>query len=157
MTTLHSLPKLKIKRARRIGRGSGTGREKTAGRGSKGQKSRERIKVGFEGGQLPLSKRLPLYRGKGRNKPVRKKPLVVNLKVLNLLPKDTVVTEDTLVTYKILRQEDIKAYGVKILGDGELSHPLTISLPTSRSAARKIVKAGGKVTPPSTKTESEDT
>lgn len=146
LTQINSLPKITTKRARRVGRGSGSGRGKTAGRGTKGQKARGTIRSGFEGGQLPLIKRLPLYRGKGRNKSFRKKPLPVNLKVLAHLPPKTVVTEETLVRYNILRREDIASFGVKILGDGELTKPLEIRLPISKSARAKVEKAGGTVT-----------
>lgn len=146
MVKLNSLPSLVSKSHRRLGRGEGSGRGKTAGRGTKGQKARGKIRTEFEGGQLPLIKRLPLYRGRGRNKPFGKNPLVVNLKVLNLLPKDTVVTRDLLVKYKIISS---KANGlpVKILGEGELKHSLIISMPISKSAARKVEAAGGKIIP----------
>lgn len=145
MIELHQLPKVKASRKRRLGRGSGSGRGKTAGRGTKGQKARGRIQIGFEGGQLSLIKRLPLYRGKGRNKPFQKKPLIVNLKFLQLLPPGTEVTEEVLVKHKILREDEVKRYGVKILGEGELSHQLIIKLPISRSAAKKVEKAGGRI------------
>ena len=79
---LESLPKITQKRRKRLGRGFGSGKGKTAGRGTKGQKAREKVKFGFEGGQLPLTKRLPLRRGKGRNKPLKPAPLIVNLKYL---------------------------------------------------------------------------
>lgn len=142
---LHTLPKTVSKRTRRLGRGSGSGRGKTAGRGTKGQKARDSIKVGFEGGQLPLIKRLPLYRGRGRNKVKHKKPFVVNLKFLAGLPKNTVVTMETLVKYKLVKASDVAQTGVKILGGGEVTQALTISLPISKSAAVKIEKAGGKI------------
>lgn len=145
MTELHTLAKIVTTSQRRLGRGHGSGRGKTAGRGTKGQKSRGRIAAGFEGGQLPLIKRLPLYRGRGRNKAFRKKPLVVNLKILNLLPKDTEVTKETLAKYHILRAEDMVGAMVKILGEGELKHSLIIKLPISKSAAKKVEKAGGKI------------
>ena len=142
---LHELPKITDKKSKRLGRGGGSGRGKTSGRGTKGQKAHEKVRIGFEGGQLSLIKRLPLYRGKGRNKRFQNKTLVVNLKVLNILPPNTQVTRETLVTYKILMVEDAKNARIKILGDGELKHALIVHLPTSKSAAKKIEKAGGKV------------
>ncbi|MBI4058403.1 50S ribosomal protein L15 [Candidatus Gottesmanbacteria bacterium] len=145
MITLHSLHKNTKNKKRRVGRGHGSGRGKTAGRGTKGQKARESIRLDFEGGQLPLLKRLPLYRGKGKNKPVQGKTLVVNVKLLNLLPKGTRVTKETLVKYHILVKDSIKFNRVKILGDGELTVPLEVELPTSKSARKKIEQAGGKV------------
>lgn len=136
---------LVTRKAKRLGRGSGSGRGKTAGRGTKGQKARGSIRVGFEGGQLSLIKRLPLYRGRGRNKSHQNRVLPINLKILNLLPENTVVTVEALVKYNILRQEEVDVFHVKILGDGELTKPLTIALPISKSARKKVEKAGGTV------------
>ncbi len=140
---LSKLQKITDKRLKRVGRGHGSGRSKTSGRGTKGQKARRDIPLHFEGGALPLIKRLPFLKGKGKNFKVSTEPLVVNLKYLNLLPKDTVVNIESLVKYKIVKEDDAKRYGVKILGDGELSHPLTIKLPISKSAAKKVIKAKG--------------
>ena len=141
---LSQLPKIVRKRKKRLGRGPGSGRGKTAGRGTKGQKARGRIRAGFEGGQTPLIKRLPLRRGKGNPK-ISKKPLVVNLKVLNLLPKDFLVDLENLVKEKIVEERQARLFGVKILGDGEIKIPLTIKLPISGKAKKKIEEAGGKV------------
>ncbi len=141
---LHELPKIVEKRTRRLGRGEGSGRGKTAGRGTKGQKARGTIRVGFEGGQLPLIKRLPLYRGRSRNKSLKTKPFVVNLNDLSSLPAKTVVTVETLIKYKIISLPDSKK-PVKILGGGELNQALTVHLPVSKSAALKIEKVGGKI------------
>jgi len=144
MINRHTLPKLVAIKIRRVGRGEGSGRGKTAGRGTKGQKARGTIRVGFEGGQLPLTKRLPLYRGRGRNKTYTNQPTVVALKDLNELPKDSVVTLSTLTKYKLIKKEDLKK-GVKIVSSGELSHALIVQLPVTKSAAVKIEKAGGKI------------
>ena len=142
---LNNLPKITTSRIRRLGRGEGSGRGKTAGRGTKGQRARGKIRAGFEGGQLSLIKRLPLYRGRGRNKVYTKSPQLVNLKQLAALPKNTTVNISTLVKYILIDKEDALRYGVKILGDGELKQLLTVSLPTSKAAKVKIEKAGGKV------------
>ena len=142
--TLSKLPKTTIESKRRLGRGYGSGRGKTAGRGTKGQRSKENIKFGFEGGQLALIKRLPFRRGKDRFKPLGKKPLVLNIKYLNLLPEGCVVDLETLIKYKIVEKEARK-FGVKILGDGELNKSLTVKFPCSHGAEEKIKKAGGKV------------
>lgn len=141
---LNSLPKTVIKKKKRVGRGHGSGRVKTAGRGTKGQKARGSIKPMFEGGQLPLTKRLPFSRGKSRNNPLVKPPLVVNVKRLNRLPSGTVITNETLIKYGILSKNS-QNEPVKILGDGELKVALTVKLPTSLGAKEKIEKAGGKV------------
>lgn len=144
---LSQLPKATKKSAKRVGRGIGSGRGKTAGRGTKGQKARGKLSIThphFEGGQRSLFKRLPLRRGKGNPK-ISKKPIVVNLKALNILPKNSQVDIDLLVKSQIVGKDDAEKYGVKILGDGQLNIPLIINLPTSKSAAQKIQKAGGKV------------
>lgn len=142
---LNKLPKITGQKKRIIGRGHGSGRGKTAGRGTKGQKARGKIKQTFEGGALPLIKRLPFMRGKSRNKSFRKKALVINVKVLNLLPKDSVVDVDLLVKHKIVEKEEALLFGVKILGEGELKIPLTVKLLVSKGAREKIEKAHGKI------------
>lgn len=142
---INELPKITVKRKRRLGRGSGSGRGKTAGRGTKGQKARGKIKLGFEGGQLPLVKRLPLVRGKRRNKPLKPKFLIVNVKYLNLLPVDTTVNLESLIKYGIVREDEARLSGVKILGEGELKKPLKVELPCSKGAGQKIEKAGGVI------------
>jgi large subunit ribosomal protein L15 len=86
-----------------------------------------------------------LYRGKGRNKSFKPKNLVINLKFLSLLPKDTIVTKEALVKFKLLKKEDTDKFKVKILGEGDIKHPLTIKLPISKSAAKKVEAAGGKI------------
>ena len=139
---LENLQKIKNKTQKRIGRGPGSGRGKTSGRGTKGQKARGRITAvhpHFEGGQRPLFKRLPYRRGKG-NRKISKKPLVVNLEALNILPANTQVDLETLIKYKIVNSNDAKIYGVKILGKGNLTKQLKITLPLSKSAAQKIAK-----------------
>lgn len=142
---LHTLTKTTTKKKRRLGQGHGSGRVKTAGRGTKGQKSRGKIPLSFEGGAVSLIKRLPFRRGKGRFKVFKKKPIVVNVKVLNILKKDSIVDIRTLSENHIVDAEEAKIYGVKILGDGELNLPLTVKLPASKGAIEKIKKAGGRV------------
>jgi large subunit ribosomal protein L15 len=87
---LENLPRITKSKKKRVGRGHGSGRGKTAGRGTRGQKARNKIPLYFEGGALPLTKRLPFLRGKSRNKSFRRKLLVVNLEALNFLKKNTV-------------------------------------------------------------------
>lgn len=142
---LHSLPKSVAKSKKRIGLGHGSGRVKTAGRGTKGQKARGKIPSRFEGGALPLIKRLPFRRGRSRNKVFKKKPIAINIKFLEVLSKNTTVDVKTLVDAKIVDAFDARIYGVKILGDGQLSVPLIIKLPCSKGARKKIEKAGGRV------------
>lgn len=141
------LPKLKDKTKKRVGRGYGSGRGgHTSGRGQKGQKARTNIHVLFEGVKVKKSliKKLPFQRGKGKFKPSQK-PLIVNLKYLNILPSGSKVNLDLLVKQKIVQKEDAETFGVKILGDGELNKKLVICLPISKSAAKKVEKAGGSI------------
>ncbi len=142
---LNSLTKIKGKRKRRLGQGHGSGRVKTSGRGTKGQNARSSRPLSFEGGALPLIKRLPFMRGKNKNKVFRIKKLVVNIKFLELLKDGSVVDLKTLIANKIVNENEAKEYGVKILGDGDIKKALTIKLPISKKAAIKIEKAGGKV------------
>lgn len=145
---LEKLTKIKTKSAKRIGRGPGSGRGKTAGKGTKGQNARGKIPIThshYEGGQRPLFKRLPYKRGKG-NKSLSKKPMIVNLEALNILPKNSIVNLELLINERIVDKNDAEKFGVKILGSGNLQTPLTITLPISKSAAAKVAKSGGQVT-----------
>lgn len=141
------LPKIVTKSKKRRGRGYGSGKGgHTVGRGQKGQKSRRKIGVLFEGVKVKKSllKRLPLRRGKGKFK-AKGKPLIVKLSYLNLLPAGTKVDIEALVKAGIVKRDDAEKHGVKILGDGKLTKKLTVLLPASNSVVKKIEKAGGKV------------
>ncbi len=145
MTT--KLEKTVTKRKKRVGRGYGSGKGgHTSGRGQKGQKSRSHIGILFEGIKVKKSliKRIPLRRGKGKFK-AGKKPLIVNLAYLNVLPAGTKVTIENLAKNGVVKREDALRYGVKILGNGKLEKKLTIALPISKSAIKIVEKAGGKV------------
>jgi large subunit ribosomal protein L15 len=142
---LDQLPKTTIKKKKRVGRGYGSGKGgHTTGRGHKGQKARSKVPLGFEGGQTTLSRRLPLKRGKD-NISTRPKPLVVNVRYLNLLPEKSRVTLEALIEAGIVAGNEARQSGVKILGGGELNRSLIIALPCSKSAKAKIEAAGGKV------------
>jgi large subunit ribosomal protein L15 len=142
---LATLQKLTTKKKKRVGLGHGSGRGKTSGRGQKGLKARGDVPLDFEGGALPLIKRLPFLRGKGRNKQFKVKPAVLNVASLNIFGKGEIVNLETLAKHKLVKIEDAKLSGVKILGDGELTVSLTVTVPVSKSAAAKIEKAGGSV------------
>lgn len=139
---LTSLPKTTTKTKKRIGRGHGSGKVKTAGRGTKGQKARDSMKPGFEGGQLPIIKRLPLLRGKLRNKRVQPKAHPVPVDALNSLPPNTIVSLENLKKYHIIKHDVAR---VKILGGKSLNVKLTIKVPISKSTRKIIEKAGGNV------------
>lgn len=144
---MSELPKVLTNKKKRKGRGYGSGKGgHTVGRGQKGQKARNKIGILFEGVKMKKSffKRLPLRRGKGKFKP-KDKPIIVKLAYLNLLPVSSRVDAELLVEKGIVSKDDAETYGVKILGDGEIKKKLTILLPISKSAAKKIEKAGGKV------------
>ncbi len=144
---MNDLPIVKSKKRKRVGRGYGSGKGgHTVGRGMKGQKSRARLHILFEGLKMKKSliKRLPLQRGKGKFK-ANPKPLVVKIEYLNILPTGAKVTEESLAKSGIVNLSDAKKYGVKILGGGELSKKLTIAVPISKSAVKLVEAKGGKV------------
>lgn len=141
---LHVLETIKNKKIRRLGQGHGSGRSKTAGRGTKGQNARSNRALSFEGGALPLKKRLPFLRGKNRNKVFKPIPVVLNVEDLNNLPKGSTVDVALLVKHGVVDPKEAKD-GVKVLGRGKLAVALTVSLPTSAAAAKAIEKAGGSV------------
>lgn len=144
---LNKLPKTTKRKKKRLGRGYGSGKGgHTVGRGIKGQKARSKVGLLFEGTKMrkSLIRRLPLMRGKGKLK-ARPGPVIVNLKYLNLFKKNDRVNIKTLVKKGIVKEKEAKKFGVKILGEGDLKISLTVELPTSKSAAHKIKKAGGKI------------
>ena len=129
------------KRPKRIGQGMGSGHGKTATRGSKGQRSRSgmRMRPGFEGGQMPLHRRLPK---RGFTNIFRKHYAVVNLKDLEEFKPKEKITPEVLVERGLVKR---LGDGLKVLGGGELKSPLQVSAHIfSKSAREKIQKAGGK-------------
>lgn len=140
---LNDLPKIKAKSKKRLGRGLGSGKGKTGGRGTKGQKARGKIPAGFIGGTLPLYKKLPLRRGQGNSR-ANIKPVVVNLSDLGNLKAKTVVDLKLLIDEKIISEKDLKK-GVKVLGSGQIKSDLIFKVPVSASARKKIESVGGKI------------
>jgi len=131
-------------RVKRLGCGESSGHGITSGKGSKGQKARSggSIRLGFEGGQMPLIRRLP-KRG-FNNAAFHKRYAVVNVSDLNSFEAGTVVNEQLLRKANLVRGQFA---GLKILGDGELKHDLKVQVDKISTAAReKIEKAGGTVT-----------
>jgi len=131
-------------RVKRLGHGESSGKGKTSGKGHKGQKARSggSIRLGFEGGQMPLIRRLP-KRG-FNNTEFKREYAIVNLTDLNQFKDGDTINEATLLEAKLIRG---KYFGVKVLAGGELSKKLTISVDKVSDAAReKIEKAGGAVT-----------
>ena len=129
------------KKKKRVGRGIGSGHGKTSCRGHKGQKARTGggTRVGFEGGQMPLYRRLPK---RGFTNIFRKDYAVVNLKDLDKL-SESVVTPEVILEKGLIK--DTKG-GIKILGEGEIKKPITVKAHAfSASAKDKIIKAGGGI------------
>ena len=138
---LHDLapPKGATSAKRRVGRGTEGKGHKTAGRGTKGQKARNTMPAGFEGGQLPLMQRIPKL--KGFKNPFRVEYTPVNLAALDALGADD-VTVESLVQAGLVRPKAL----VKVLGQGSLSRPVRVSAHAfSKSAEAAITAAGGSV------------
>ncbi|HET9001877.1 MAG TPA: 50S ribosomal protein L15 [bacterium] len=137
------------RRQRRIGRGGSSGRGNTAGRGNKGQKARSggQTRPGFEGGQLPLVKRVPYRRGvRGAGSVMtgggpRPRMGIVNIGRLSIFPPGTEVTPDALKQARLVQEDR-----VKILGTGEVPHALVVKAHAfSKTARTRIEAAGGQV------------
>ena len=144
---LNQLKKSTTRSKKRVGRGYGSGKGgHTSGRGAKGQKARGKDPLYFEGTAMrkSLIRRMPMIRGKLKFKSFRDKPIILNLKHLNLLPKNSIVDNKNLIKHGLLPKE-AQNHPVKILGDGELKHALKVTLSASKSAVKKIEKAGGKM------------
>ncbi len=148
---LHSRPKITAPSKKRVGRGYGSGKGgHTTGRGAKGQNIRSHRPLYFEGTKMrkSLIRRIPMLRGKLKFKSLKAhQSLILNLEQLNTLPKNTEVTVASLIKHRLLPKTAVE-YPVKILGNGDLKVALTIALPISKSAAKKVIKAGGKIIVP---------
>ena len=134
---------MQTKKKKRVGRGRSSGHGKTSCRGHKGQKSRSGggVRPGFEGGQMPLIRRLPK---RGFTSRIKRKYQIINIRTLDGL-KEPVVTPQKLKELNIIKNIDKGIRGIKILGEGELSKPMTIKAHAfSGKAIEKIKKAGGK-------------
>jgi large subunit ribosomal protein L15 len=131
------------KKRKRVGRGDASGQGKTAGRGEKGQKARSggKVRAGFEGGQMPLSRRLPK---RGFRNLFRERFIAVNLiDLCRKFSKGAVIDENALLAGGFLKK---KGYGVKILAKGEIDFPVTVKIAKiSQAAKQKITAAGGSI------------
>ena len=138
---LHEMKPLQASQKRnRVGRGPGSGNGKTSGRGQKGQKARSGggVRLGFEGGQTPLARRLPK---RGFTNFNRVEYAIVNVEALNQFEDGTEITAALLLDKKVIRKE---LGGLKVLGNGELTKKLTVKATKfSASAKEAIEKAGG--------------
>ncbi|MBW1911862.1 MAG: 50S ribosomal protein L15, partial [Deltaproteobacteria bacterium] len=130
------------KKKKRVGRGPGSGHGKTSCRGHKGQKSRSggSIRRGFEGGQMPLHRRLPK---RGFTNIFKKQYVLINIRDLNRFAPNSTLDLAALKNARLVKKEKD---GIKLLGDGEISHPVVIKIhKVSKIAREKIEAAGGKV------------
>jgi|TARA_B100001029_G_C14923161_1_gene373179 large subunit ribosomal protein L15 len=146
MTSLNTTSKVKIKKIR-VGRGIGSGKGKTSGRGVKGQKSRSGVAIkSFEGGQMPLFRRLPK---RGFNSLNKNKVAVLNLKKIQALIDKKVISETDILNLETLKKLKIVGNNfnkMKILGSGELKSKINISIDfISNSAKEKLEKSGSKI------------
>jgi len=129
-------------RRKRLGRGIGSGLGKTSGKGHKGQWARSGggVRPGFEGGQMPLARRLPK---RGFKSPFKAVYSIINLDDLKDFKKGAVVNAEILMEMGVIRK--LEPYGLKVLGDGEIANAITVQAKKfSKSALEKIEKAGGK-------------
>ena len=146
MTTLNTISQVKNKKIR-VGRGIGSGKGKTSGRGVKGQKSRSGVAIkSFEGGQMPLYRRLPK---RGFNSIKKDKTAKINVEKIQMLLEKKIINNDEKLDLKILIKKNIlnKSYKkIKILGSGNITTKLDIEADfSSKSAKDKIEKIGGKL------------
>lgn len=141
---LHELSQPNAKKSvKRLGRGIGSGTGKTSGKGHKGQNARSGggVRPGFEGGQMPLIRRLPK---RGFNNMFRKEYTTVNVSVFNKFPAGTVITCEFLKNEGVIAK--IEKYGLKVLGNGEVKNAYTVKAAKfTNSAVQKIQAAGGTI------------
>ncbi len=141
---LDLLPKIVAASAKRVGRGIGSGRGKTSGRGMKGANARGKMPLGFTGDTLPLYKKLPYQRGV-KNSKVSQKMVPVSVDKLSVFKKGDTVNLQSLVEAKIITSQDAKKEGAKLVGASDSLAALEVSLPVTKTARMSIEKAGGKL------------
>lgn len=141
---LSNLPKVSARSRKRLGRGLGSGKGKTAARGYKGQKARGKVAPGFIGGTLAIYKKLPFRRGLG-NAAISSKLLPVSVEKLSIFKTGSEVGLAQLIENRVVSPKDALKSGVKLVGAADLKVSLSVTLPTTKSARSSIEKAGGKV------------
>ena len=147
MTNLNSTVKVKIKKMR-VGRGIGSGKGKTSGRGVKGQKSRSGVAIkSFEGGQMPLYRRLPK---RGFNPLKKEKIAILNLDKIQKFIENKKISQDSKIDIETLKKANIvnKSFNkIKILGSGDIKNKINLNVDfISESAKKKLEKVGGTIT-----------
>jgi large subunit ribosomal protein L15 len=144
---LNSLVSLTSRSKKRLGRGYGSGKGgHTSSRGQKGQKSRNSVAIWFEGGQLPMKKKIPFLRGKNRFKTIHTEKVAINLKDLNRFEANTEITPLVLAKAGVISVKEAANARVKILSNGEITKALSFKgCVVSQQAANKIKQAGGEI------------
>ena len=130
------------KKKKRVGRGDGSGHGGTAGKGAKGQNARSghSVRPNFEGGQMPLTRRMPK---RGFKNPMRRIIAIVNIEQLKRFQEGSIVDRETLAAFGLVSG---RADGIKVLGNGEINFPLSVNVDSvSRGAREKIEAAGGTI------------
>jgi len=130
------------KKKKRVGRGDGSGHGGTAGKGAKGQNARSghSVRPNFEGGQMPLTRRMPK---RGFKNPMRRIIAIVNIEQLKRFQEGSIVDRETLAAFGLVSG---RADGIKVLGNGEINFPLSVKVDSvSRGAREKIEAAGGTI------------
>ena len=146
MTNLNSTSQVKIKKMR-VGRGIGSGKGKTSGRGVKGQKSRSGVAIkSFEGGQMPLYRRLPK---RGFNPLKREKIAILNLDKIQRLLDLKKISKDEIININLLKKNKVinrSYHKIKVLGSGDIKDKINLSVDfISKSAKEKLEKVGGTI------------
>lgn len=145
---LSNLPKVKYPAKKRVGRGIGSGRGKTSGRGMKGFKARHTVPADAVGAGLALYKKLPYVRGHARNGGNRRVPtkkFAISLSRLNVFKPKSVVDINSLIVAGLISKAQSRNIAVKVLAVGELNVPLKVCLPVSKKVRSIIEKMGGEV------------
>jgi large subunit ribosomal protein L15 len=130
------------KKKKRVGRGDGSGHGGTAGKGAKGQNARSghSVRPNFEGGQMPLTRRMPK---RGFKNPMRRIIAIVNIEQLKRFQEGSIVNRETLAAFGLVSG---RVDGIKVLGNGEINFPLSVNVDqVSRGAREKIEAAGGNI------------
>jgi large subunit ribosomal protein L15 len=135
-------PEGSVKKRKRVGRGNGSGHGGTSGKGHKGQNARSggKVRSGFEGGQMPLSRRLPK---RGFRNPFKKTIISINIDQLRKFPEGSVIDEEAIIYAGVVKH---KKDGIKVLGRGNIDYPVSLKMKMiSRGAKGKIEAAGGSI------------
>jgi len=140
---LSNLEKSKnFRKAKRVGRGESSGKGKTSGKGYKGQKVRGKVRLGFEGGQLPIIKRLPFKRGIGNS--LSKENITITLDQLNVFEDGSKVDKEALMKVGLL-SKTVSPHTIKVVATGNLSKALKVDLKVTPKAKELIEKSKGEV------------